>query len=593
MKNGTFYEDLSVIFKRSKILFVVVQALFIILILFFWKIQILDHQKYWVKSEDNRTREIVLSPQRGLIYDRDGELLATNIASFKVSLVKENCRDFDESIQRISRLIDLEPEVILERLEKYKTQPEFRPVVIKDNLSNEEVARIEVQKVEFPELIIQSEPKRYYPRGSFGSHVLGYLQEVSDEEIRNDSFPGRRLGDLVGKTGIEWVYDSQMEGTEGRLLEIVDSTGRIEGELARQKPSPGENITLTLDSELQLKAEELLEGREGAIVVMNVESGEILALASYPSFDPNKFINRFTPDEWQELANNPENPLQNRAIRGLYSPGSIFKITMAIAGLELRMINDNTNVTCFGETIIYGHPFRCWYEPGHGPLNLFGALQHSCNIYFYQLGKKLSIDSIAKYARMLGFERKTGIDLPGEYSGLIPDTEWKKKARNEPWYPGETISVSIGQGPIQVTPLQICYHTSIIANRGKRVIPHLVNSRADYNLPPIELPRSTFERVIRGMWLSSNQQGTSQAARIDGFDVCGKTGSTQTISRETAEKLAEQKIEVSTHAWFSGFAPRDNPKIAVTVIIEYGGGGGAAAAPVAGELFKKYREKYD
>ena len=534
-----------------------------------------------------------MSPQRGLIYDRDGELLATNIASFKVSLVKENCRDFDESIQRISRLIDLEPDVILERLEKYKTQPDFRPVVIKDNLSNEEVARIEVQKVEFPELIIQSEPKRYYPRGSFGSHVLGYLQEVSDEEIRNNSFPGRRLGDLVGKTGIEWVYDNQMEGTEGRLLEIVDSTGRIEGELARQKPAPGENITLTLDSDLQQKAEELLEGREGAIVVMDVESGEILALASYPSFDPNKFINRFTPEEWQELANNPEYPLQNRAIRGLYSPGSIFKITMAVAGLELRMINDNTYVTCYGETIIYGHPFGCWYEPGHGPLNLYGALQHSCNIYFYQLGRKLGIDNIAKYARMLGFERKTGIDLPGEYTGLVPDTEWKKRVRNEPWYPGETISVSIGQGPLLVTPLQISYHTSIIASRGKRIIPHLVNSRTDYSLPEIDLPKSIFERVIRGMWLSTNQQGTSKGAWVEGFDVCGKTGSTQVISRKTAEKLAEQNIEISTHSWFSGFAPQDDPKVVVTVIIEYGGGGGATAAPVAGELFRKYKENYD
>jgi len=593
MKNKSLYEDLSALIRRTRITLIVIRILFVVLVVIFWKMQILDFQNYWKRSEANRIREIILPPQRGLIKDRDGNLLAKNIASFKASLIRENCRNLEMSIKKISVLLDLSQDTLRERISKYQSIPEFRPIVIKENLTEQEVAKCEAHKIDFPELLVQAEPKRNYPRGGFASHILGYLQEVSADEFRNKTYTGRRLGDMVGKTGIEKVYETDLAGTDGHLLEIVNSLGRRQGELLQRKPLSGKDLVLTLDSELQEKAEEILQGKEGVIVILDPKNGEILAMASYPGYDPNKFINRFTPEEWRSIANDPSTPLQNRAIRGEYSPGSIFKITMSLAGLELGLINEWTTVTCRGEAIIYGHPFACWYKEGHGPVNLFNAIRQSCNIYYYHLGKRMGIENIARFSRILGFGRKTGIDLPGEKEGLVPDTEWKKRVRKEPWYLGETISVSIGQGPVLVTPLQLALHTALVANRGrKRVVPHLVQGNAETAEMRLDIKEENFEKVIKGMWQSANSEGTARAAKVVGFDVCGKTGSTQVVSRETAEKLAERKVVIKTHSWFSGFAPRDDPRIVVTVIIEYGGMGGIAAAPLAGELFKLFKKKY-
>jgi penicillin-binding protein 2 len=352
-----------------------------------------------------------------------------------------------------------------------------------------------------------------------------------------------------------------------------------------------------------MKAEEILDGREGAVIVMRPETGEILAMASYPNFNPNSFINRFTPDEWMDLINSPEYPLENRTIRGLYSPGSLFKPNMLLAGLDQGLVNDSTSSVCRGSIIIYGHPFACWKAEGHGIINLYSAIQHSCNIYFYQLGKRLGIEEIARYSRMHGFGSPTQIDLPGEKTGLVPDPEWKKRVRDEPWYPGETISVSIGQGPLLVTPLQVAVHTAQIANRGQSVTPYLyakeIHDGSEIARQQVRTSTKSrvsevyFEKVVQGMWQSVNNRGTSVLARIQGFDVCGKTGSAQVVSTATAEKLAKQKREIKTHSWFTGFAPRNRPEIVVSIIVEYGGGGGATAAPSAKELFELYKEKYD
>ena len=603
MMNNKIYEDLSLVFSRARITFIVVKVLFILLILYFWKLQILDFQVFWQKSEENRIREIVVPPQRGLIRDRNGIVLAKNIASFKASLIRENCKDYEETCLRISQLLDLEREILEERIEKYKSQPLFQPIVIKDNLTYEEVSRIKSRQYEMPELIVQSEPKRNYPFGTLASHVLGYLQEISPAEMDMDQYKYRRMGDLIGKTGLEKQYEDSLVGTPGKVLEIVDSVGREIGELSKVDPIRGNEIHLTLDFDLQKKAEEILDGREGAVVVMKPDTGEILAMASYPNFDPNKFISRFTPEEWMDLVNSPEFPLQNRAIRGLYSPGSLFKPCMLLAGLDQRAVNDSTVYNCRGSTIIYGHPFSCWKADGHGPVNLYAAIQHSCNIYFYQLGKRLGIEEIARYARMFGLGSLTHIDLPDEKAGLVPDPDWKKRVRDERWYPGETISVSIGQGPLLVTPLQIAVHTAQIANRGVRVTPYLyskeihegvdITGRQEETSVRSSIPEVYFEKVIQGMWRSVNERGTAALARIRGLDVCGKTGSAQVVSTATAEKLAKQQREIKTHSWFSGFAPKDKPEIVVSIIVEYGGGGGATAAPSARELFELYREKYD
>jgi penicillin-binding protein 2 len=588
------YEDFSPLQNKAQLTRIVVQLVFLVLLFSFWKIQILDHKKYWKQSEANRIREMTMAPQRGLIKDRNGEILATNIASFKVSIIRENCRDFEESCQKVSTLLELEPEVLKERIDRFKNLPLFQPVVVKDNLSIEEVSKVKARTMEFPELIIQSEPKRYYPYKSLAAHVIGYLQEISPVEMRS-LYKDREQGDLVGKTGIEREYEERLVGRKGRILEVVDSVGREREEISRIDPTPGEDISLTVDFRLQKKAEELLEGREGAVVILKPDNGEILALASFPTFDPNKFINRFTPDEWMDLIQSPQFPLENRAIRGLYAPGSIFKLVLALGALESKIVNEWKTYYCSGSVRLYGHPRACWFRGGHGSMNLYDGIKNSCNIYFYQIGKTMGINQIAHYARMLGFGEKTGIDLPGEKIGLVPDPDWKKRVRNEPWYPGETISVSIGQGPITVTPLQVAVYTACIANRGKRVNPYLYKRKTllREESDPVAIQKDTFEKVIRGMWRSVNDGGTGRGSRVEDFNVCGKTGSTQVVSSTTAEKLGLKSKIVKTHSWFTGFAPKDNPQIVVTVLVEYGGMGGATAAPIAGELFRLFRENHD
>ncbi len=604
MVKNRIYEDLSFLLRRAQIVFYLVEILFVLLLFYYWKVQILDHRNYWRLSEANQKREVILPAPRGLIYDRGETILVENIGSFKTSIIRENCQNFDKSCRDTSRLLNLEEDVLKKRIEKYKSLPLFKPIVVKENLSIEEVSRIEGRRLELPELVIETEPKRSYHFGTFAAHVLGYLQELSQEDLKSGLYKENHLGDLLGKTGIEAEYESVLRGINGKVLEVVDSMGRKREEIERKNPLHGQNIWLTLDFDIQREAEKLLEGKEGAAVVLDAKTGEVLALACYPTFDPNKFINRFSPEEWLSLVNNPDFPLENRAVRGLYSPGSLFKLTMALAALDSNTISEKTAFYCNGTVQIYGHPFSCWFRAGHGSMDLSNGIKNSCNIYFYNLGRRIGIDQIVKYASLLGFGRKTGIDLPGEKDGLVPSPEWKKRTRNLSWYPGETISVSIGQGPLLVTPLQVALHTALIANRGVRGVPHLVksdlgsaqkseNGNSQDEIPTIQIKRTAFEKVIEGMWHSVNDGGTGRAARIDGFDICGKTGSTQLVSAETAEKLSKERKETKTHSWFTGFAPRDNPQVVVTFLVEFGGMGGQTAAPLARKIFDLYRKKYD
>lgn len=581
------YEDLSLILRRSRRIFIVVQIAFVLLILILWKIQVIDHIKFWGLSEANRLREIAIPAQRGIITDRKGKILAKNVASFKVSIIRENCVDPEISLIRIAELLDLEPDVLNQRIEKYKTLPQFHPIVIKDNLTSEEVARIESRKLEMPELLLQSEPKRNYPQTACASHVLGYVQELSLSEINVERYRDKKIGDLVGKTGIEKKYDARLSGKDGLLMEIVDSLGRSKERIQNRPPISGEDIILTLDLDVQQKCEELLDGKEGAIIVLDPTKGDVLAMASYPDYDPNRFINRFTPEEWLELVNSNEYPLENRATRGMYSPGSTFKPAMLLAALDSKTITDKTTFFCSGSIKIYGNDFFCWNRGGHGTTDIYESIQNSCNVYFYQLGKLLKIETIAEYSRKLGFGAKTGIDLPDEKSGIVPDPDWKMRTTDTPWYPGETISVAIGQGPFLVTPLQLAVYTSHIANRGKkRIRPHMLLRKSEPDSNVIDIDESTFEIVVEGMWRAVNKGGTAWAAHVNGMEICGKTGSTQVISRETAERLAKKNIVVKTHSWFTGFAPRKDPKMVVTVLVEYGGTGGTTAAPIAKEIFK-------
>jgi penicillin-binding protein 2 len=594
MIDNEIYEDFSLIRRRARFVFRLVAILFVVAAAAYWKIQILDHRKFWAMSERNRTREIVLPAPRAILTDRDGSVvLADNRASFKASFIRENCRDEAVSIGRISELLDLDPNVVRSRIDKFRSLPAFRPIVIKDGLTTEEVARVEVRRIDLPELIVETEPRRIYPFGVLASHTLGTLQEVTMDELRGAA-KERRPGDMIGKSGFEGAYNERITGQDGKLIEIVDSLGRKQSELERIDPLPNPKIALTLDFDLQSKAEELLAGKEGAVVILDSATGEVLTLASFPNYDPNKFINRFTPEEWQSLVQNPDNPLLNRALQGLYSPGSVFKPVMALGALDAGLITPETVFFCGGAIEIYGALRHCAAEGGHGSLALRDAIRYSCNIYFYQLGRRMSIDTIARYAEAMGLGQKTGIDIDGEKDGLVPSTAWKLKTRKEEWYAGETISVAIGQGPLQTTPLQIASMTARLANRGRTVPPHLLRDRpvVPPDAPATTIPASMFESVIEGMWRSVNAEGSARSARVEGLEICGKTGSTQTISRETADRLAAGSRAKKTHSWFTGFAPRNNPRIVVTVLVEYGGMGGETAAPIAGQLLALYQKKH-
>ncbi len=600
VEKGRIYEDLSLVLTRTRQVAIIVGLILLALVFYYWKVQVLDHRKYWALAEANRTRESPVPAPRGLILDRNDVILADNAASFKASIIRESCRDYDRSLAEIGRLLEVGPEDLRRRIERYRSLPAFRPIVVMDNLELKDVSRIEARRLELPELIVETDPRRHYPFGHLAAHVIGYMQELTDEELKSGLYQERSLGDMVGRTGVESQYESVLVGKDGRRLEIVDSQGRSRDEVSRTEPVPGRDIRLTLDFDLQQKATELLEGREGAVIVLDPRSGEILALASFPTYDPNKFITRFSPQEWMELIGRADHPLENRAIRGLYSPGSVFKLTMALAALDAGVISEQTSFFCGGSAQFYGRPFRCWNSGGHGTLSLTDAIRHSCNVYFYNVGRRLGIDRIAEYAELLGFGVGTGIDLPGEKAGLVPSPEWSRQFRNSNWYPGETISVSIGQGPMLVTPLQVAVHTAILASRGRRVVPHLLQTPniLQAENPAVETDTISarniridlFDKIIRGMWKCVNEEGTARGAKVEGFEVCGKTGSTQVVGRERAERLGK---EIKTHSWFSGFAPRDDPRVVVTVLVEFGGMGGATAAPLARELFSLFREKYD
>jgi penicillin-binding protein 2 len=595
MTDKGIYEDFSLVRRRAGVIYTIVGILCAVALIWYWKIQILDFKKYDSLSIANRTREIELPAPRAILTDRTGTvILADNRASFNASFIRENTRDEAGSIRRAATLLELEPAVIQARVDKYRSWPAYQPIIVKDNLTFGEVARIEARKNDLPELIVETEPRRIYPRGTLASHVLGYLREADADDLK--AHPDYlRPGDVIGKMGIEGSYNERISGRDGKLIEIVDSLGRKQGELERVEPQAGPKLALSLDCDLQAKAEELLAGKEGAVVALDPTTGEVLVMASNPTFDPNKFITRFTPKEWQALVDNPDNPLLNRAMQGLYSPGSLFKPIMAIAGLATGAITPESTVYCGGAIEIYGAIRHCWNAAGHGALALRDAIRYSCNIFFYTLGRRIPIDTIARYARLMGLGRKTGIDINGEREGLVPDTEWKKTTRDKVWYPGETISIAIGQGQLQATPLQMAMVAARLANRGGGIRPHLMRDASGElaGEEPLNIPASTFENVIEGMWRSVNMGGTGQAARVENFDVCGKTGSTQTISRETADRITAGAKIKKTHSWFMGFAPRRQPRIVVAVLVEYGGGGGANAAPIAGQLFAMYKEKHD
>ena len=571
--------------RRLNWLYPLLIALFAVLALRLWWLQILQGADYVRLAEHNRIRSIQVVAPRGPILDRNRIPLVDNRPSLNILLYREMIKDQAATAGFVTGTLGISAEELAAQLRRNRRAGAFQPIVIKEDVGIEDVSIVEARKREHPEIQLGPAPRRLYRYGSLAAHVLGYVAEVSEEELADSTFPGVQAGDLVGKIGVERIYNQSLTGRHGARDVLVDSLGRELGVVAEQDAVIGGDLMLTLDYDLQAQAEALLDGSVGAIIAMDPRNGEILAMAGAPGFNPNTF-----KQDWPALRNDARHPLQNRAVQNTYPPGSIFKIVMAEAGLAEGVIDDSTRVYCHGSEIFYDAVRHCWNAGGHGYLGLEGAIANSCNIFFYTLGQRLGIDKISRHAQALGFGEKTGIDLPSERWGVVPP--------GPRWFAGETISVAIGQGPISATPLQVLRAVSAIATNGKLVTPHLLlraeNSPAAGTSWPerqLPIPAENAGKIRAGMWASVNSGGTGHGAAVPGLDICGKTGTVQVISAERRKELRSDPAAYENHAWFAGFASRDNPEIAIVVFLEHGGGGGAAAAPMAREMFRLYFDK--
>jgi penicillin-binding protein 2 len=576
--------------QRIGILTTAVQGLLVAIAIGYCFLQIVQGDFYRELAENNRLRTLPITAPRGLIFDRKGRLLVENIPSYNLMLDRSRAQSLERSLDLASGVLGRPRAELQTILDRYREIPNFKPVLLAENLSLAEVARIGVYGLEYPEFDVEVQHLRLYRHLGQTAHVLGYVREVAQEEIERGNGV-YTVGDLVGKKGIEQTYDSVLRGRDGERVMVVDSRGKWLRDFARKPSLPGRNLNLTIDLDLQQEAAHGLDGPDkvGAVVAMDPRNGEILALVSSPSFNSNLFSHRLAGSDWQALIEAPNHPLQNRALQNAYSPGSTFKFVMATAGLSEGVVDEHTTSYCSGGKSFYGRTFRCHKSGGHGTVDLHRALKYSCDIYFYELGQRLNIERIAKYARLFGLGSTSGIDLSGEKAGLVPDRDWSLAARKMPWYPGETISVAIGQGPLLVTPIQMAVATAMVANGGYRVTPHLV--REAHISPPQRVPldAKALDAVRRGLWAVVNEPGgTAASAQVAGADIAGKTGSVQVIGQKVRTDARTLPFKYRDHGWFVSFAPADDPKIVVIVFAEHGGSGSRGAAPIAKAIYERY-----
>jgi penicillin-binding protein 2 len=588
--------------RRLRIVTVLVILAIGVLGLRLWFLQIVNGSIYRLQSENNRIHLQKIPPFRGMIYDRNGLLLVDNRPSYDMYIIPEDIQDKKKFLDSLDALIGLEPDVIDGKLKKAPSGYSFRPVLVKKNLSREELAVIETNLYNLSGVMIEVTPQRHYIYGDLASHLIGYLGEISEQQLDSGIYAENALGDFIGKYGIEGVWQSQLNGVRGGLQVEVDAAGRKLRVLSKQDPIPGQNISLTIDKDLQALAEDQLEGKKGAIVAMNPNNGEILAMASSPAFDPNLFIGGIGKPAWDKLMTGGDYPLQNRAITGQYPPGSVFKIVLALAGLEEGIIVPEEELPCGGSYTLGNRTYRCWKKNGHGYVNLYKALTESCDVYFYRVGKRLGVDKIAEYSRMCGLDRKTGLPLENEKPGLIPTSEWKLRRWGVPWQQGETVSMAIGQSFVLVTPIQLARLISIIFNGGQIYQPKIINwigkdGHKTYEFSPtlsgsLNFKPENLELIKKALVAVVNEpQGTGSMGRVKGVKIAGKTGTAQVITLDAEKRLDEDgeiPEEFNDHALFVAIAPADDPKLAVAVVVEHGGHGGSASAPIAGKLFQAY-----
>ena len=573
----------------------VIVGMVCLLLFGFWKLQVLDSDYFAQLAERNRIRSIPVIAPRGRMLDREGRVLVDNYPSFSVLLLREDEPLLKQHLPEIAEGLGLEPDDLLQQIEAARGLPKFNPIVVKPEATPGDIAFIESHRADLPLLELLMVHRRKYPSEGFMAHAIGYVGEVNEKQI--EASGGKlRPGDIAGKFGLEKQYNDTLMGEDGMRRVIVNSLGKEVGRLEQKEAVPGHPIQLTIDYDLQQVAESSLGPQQGAAVVLDPRNGEVLAMASHPAFDPKEFAVRVSKEQWQQLNEDEAHPLMNRAIQAQLAPGSTFKVVMATAMLESKAVPEDFSVVCNGAEDFYGRQFKChiFGKGTHGHVDLHDALVKSCDIFFYNLGKRLGIDRISYYATALGLGKKTGIDLPGEQEGLVPSDEWKQRVYKQKWFPGETISVAIGQGAITSTPLQLAHTVGGIAMGGQFHRPHMLLGAKDTDEPGFPISEATTEKVSQGMFGVVNEAGgTAHLVHLDGIEFCGKTGSAQVISNEGKARAAGHVSgkQLVDNAWFVGFAPRRNPEIVVAVLVEHGVHGATAAAPVARDIIKAYYDK--
>ena len=583
-------------------------AVFAALSISFWFLQIVEHARYEEMAANNHQRTLALRAPRGVLYDRNGQVIVDNRHSFTISIVREHTKDLDRTIRLLSEVAALNVEDVRAAVARHRSEPSYRPIVIVDDASLAQVAAITARRLDFelPDVVVEEVPTRQYPGEGIAAHLFGYVGEVSDTMVAaNDTL---KSGDLVGQAGIEKIYNPMLMGKDGAKVVVVNSLGREIRTLEEVPPTEGKRLQLTIDYDLQKAVDDGFKvarqarlTNAGAAIVLDPNTGEVLAYSSEPAFDPNAFAAGIDRATWASLTSDEQRPLNDRALQGRYSPGSTFKMAVALAGLQEGVITPDFKVHCAGSANFYGRNFKCWLKGGHGTTDLRHAIEQSCDVYFYTVANILGIDKINKWATALGLGVKSNIDLPNEVQGLVPSTEWKREKMHEKWYAGETISVGIGQGQVSVTPVSMAVYAATLANGGTRVTPHLLKAVDEGGgWKPVAAPEpqskadvdhDKLQAIRDGMWGVVNGGGTGNRARVVGFDVAGKTGTSQVISNAGRVAAARSGKDLRDNGWFVFFAPRDNPEIAGVVFLEHGVHGPNAARVARHILSTFYAKK--
>lgn len=584
----------------------VISAAFVLLIVRLLYLQIIEGSEYRRLSEINSIRLQSIDAPRGLIFDHHGKLLVDNRPSFDLFITLKDAAPVEETLNKLSIYTSIPKPELKKQLEKKKRRAAYKPILIRSDIGRNALAAIEAHGYDLPGISVNVTPKRNYIFGKSLAHLLGYMGEIGADDLKKEAYKDCKSGDFIGKFGIEKLWEKKLRGKRGGRQVEVNASGRVVRVIKTVGAEPGRNLYLSIDHPLQTEAETLLEGQVGAVVAVDPSNGDILVMASSPSFDPNSFVSGLSHDDWKSLSSNPDRPMENKAVQAEYPPASTYKMISAAAGLEEGVIDRSTTYFCPGHYKFGNRTYRCWKKWGHGEVNVIKALEQSCDVFFYRVGKDLGVDKLAWYAKAFGLGSPTGIGLGHEGEGIVPTASWKKKRVGERWQKGETLSIVIGQGYNLATTLQMAMVTGAVGMEGTRQKPVLVKAvktaEGDVEFVSqseivgrIPVKKETLDIVREGLWqVVNNNRGTAWKSRIDGVEMSGKTGTAQVVGRKekTAGDDGKEKVKGPLpHAWFVAYAPAKNPKIAVAVIIEHGEHGSSAAAPVASKIVQSYLER--